>query len=100
MGKVEREMRSMPYFEKPVQEEMVRPQSKVCFERNRLMEAQKQEMVWNFGFEVCFRLEMSWKGVLEMEKEEALVSEDLEKVRSSFLSRDENSVSKRVASPI
>ncbi len=53
MGKVEEEMRLLPHFEEPVQEEAVRPQSKACFERNCLVEAQKEEMVWNLGSGVC-----------------------------------------------
>ncbi len=40
------------------------------------------------------------KCVLETEKEKVLVSEDLEKVRSSLVSCDESPVPKRVTSPI
>ncbi len=66
------------------------------------MEAQKEATVCNFRFEVCLRHEEfvpERKLILEMEKE-AFVSEDLEKVHSSFLSRNEDSVSERVTSPI
>ncbi len=103
MGKVEGEMRFLPHFEEPVQEEAVQPQSKVHFERNCLVEMQKEEMIWNLWSGVC-----SWheefiperKCVLEMEKEEVFVSKDLEKVHSSLISHDENPVPKRIASLI
>ncbi len=103
MGRVERKTRFLSRFEESVQEEAVQAQSKIRFERNHLMEAQKEETVWNLGFGVCSWHEESVperKCFLEMEKEEALISEDLEKVRSSLLSRDENPVPKRVASSI
>ncbi len=67
------------------------------------MEAQKEKTVWNLWFGICSRREEFVPGrkrVLETEKEKVLVSEDVEKVCSSFISRDENPVPKRVASPI
>ncbi len=73
MGKVEEEMRFLPHFEEPVQEEAVQPQSKIRFERNHLMEAQKEEMVWNLWFGVCLWHEEfipERKFVLEMEEKE------------------------------
>ncbi len=45
MGKVEEETRSLLHFEEQVQEEVAQPQSKTCFERNHLMEVQKEETV-------------------------------------------------------
>ncbi len=92
----------MPHFKEPVQEEMVRPQSKVCFEDNRLVEVQKEEAVWNHEPGICSRHEEfipERKSILEPEKE-TLVLEDLERTCSSFISCDEGPVSERIASSI
>ncbi len=46
MGKTERETKFLSRFEESIQEEEeVQPQSKIHFERNRLVEVQKEETV-------------------------------------------------------